>query len=81
MRHQYSRLSVRRWTISAIECFKRGCVCVGCFYDEFFKNSHHKCRMKEAVLESVRRLGRPKGIQTKGILKNGKQTNRHGNMG
>ena len=51
--------SVRRWTQTAIDCYKRGCVCSGCFYSDFFKASPHKCQMKATVLELVRVLGRP----------------------
>jgi hypothetical protein len=51
--------SVRRWTQTAIDCYKRGCVCSGCFYYDFFKESPQKCQMKATVLELVRVLGRP----------------------
>jgi len=51
--------SVRRWTQTAIDCYKRGCVCSGCFYYDFFKDSPQKCQMKATVLELVRVLGRP----------------------
>jgi len=51
--------SVRRWTKTAIECYKRGCVCSGCFYANFFKGSLQRCQMKATILELVRVLGRP----------------------
>ena len=51
--------SVRRWTNIAIDCYSRGCVCNGCFYNAFFKDSPHKCQMKSTVLELVRVLGTP----------------------
>lgn len=53
-------VSVRRWTETSIDCYKRGCVCSGCFYSEFFKGSNQKCQMKTSVLELVRVLGTPK---------------------
>jgi hypothetical protein len=54
--------SVRRWTSTAVECYKRGCVCSGCFYSEFFKSSPQKCQMKSTVLELVRVLGTPQNV-------------------
>lgn len=51
--------SVRRWTSTAVDCYKRGCVCQGCFYSEFFSGSSQKCQMKATVLELVRVLGTP----------------------
>lgn len=55
-------VSVRRWTSTAIECYKRGCVCNGCFYHEFFKGSNQRCQMKSTVLELVRVLGTPNNV-------------------
>ena len=52
-------ISVRRWTNTAIECYKRGCVCSGCFYADFFNQTSQKCQMKASVLELVRVLGKP----------------------
>ena len=52
-------VAVRRWTTTALECYKRGCNCEGCFYTDFFNNSSQKCQMKAAVLELVRVLGKP----------------------
>lgn len=51
--------SVRRWTSTATECYKRGCNCNGCFYSDFFSSSAQKCQMKATVLELVRVLGTP----------------------
>ena len=52
-------VSVRRWTVTALECYKRGCNCEGCFYKDFFSGSTHKCQMKASVLELVRVIGAP----------------------
>ncbi|MBE7705932.1 MAG: hypothetical protein E7Z91_01615 [Cyanobacteria bacterium SIG30] len=52
-------VAVRRWTPTAMECYKRGCNCEGCFYADFFNNSSQKCQMKASVLELVRVLGKP----------------------
>ena len=59
--------AVRRWTQTAIECYKRGCNCEGCFYTDFFNNSSQKCQMTASVLELVRVLGKP-DIELKQVL-------------
>ena len=52
---------IHRWTNQAIDCYNRGCVCKGCpVYELYFKNSGRKCKMKAAVIESVRLFGIPK---------------------
>ena len=53
-------IAVRRWTPTALECYKRGCNCDGCFYSAFFKGTSQKCQMKASVLELVRVIGSPK---------------------
>ncbi len=52
-------IAVRRWTPTALECYKRGCNCEGCFYSDFFKGTTQKCQMKASVLELVRVIGTP----------------------
>ena len=52
-------VAVRRWTTTALECYKRGCNCEGCFYKDFFSGSSQKCQMKASVLELVRVIGAP----------------------
>ena len=52
-------VAVRRWTTTAMECYKRGCNCEGCFYTYFFGKSSQKLQMKASVLELVRVLGKP----------------------
>lgn len=46
----------RHWTASSIYCYKRGCRCSGCYIKEIM---NEECRMKTAVLELVKRFGRP----------------------
>lgn len=58
----------RRWTKDSIACYLRGCVCEGCPYNSFFTDKRQKCRMKMAVIESVRVLGKPKGVCAPAIL-------------
>ena len=52
-------VAVRRWTPTALDCYKRGCNCGGCFYKEFFNGTTQKCQMKASVLELVRVIGTP----------------------
>ena len=32
-------VAVRRWTPTALDCYKRGCNCEGCFYKDFFSGT------------------------------------------
>jgi len=57
--------SVRRWTKAAIDCYQRGCACTNCYYSGFFNGSPQKCQMKATVLELVRVLGKPNGVEDK----------------
>ena len=43
-------IAVKRWTPTALECYKRGCNCEGCFYSDFFSATAQKCQMKTSVL-------------------------------
>ena len=68
--------SIRRWTNAARSCYRRGCRCEGCFYNVFFARSrkelgledHPRCLMKKTVIELVRVLGRPAGVETKQVV-------------
>ena len=60
-------IAVKRWTPTALECYKRGCNCDGCFYSDFFSATAQKCQMKASVLELVRVLGKP-DIELKQVL-------------
>ena len=51
--------SVRYWTIDAINCYNRGCICKDCPILNLV-NSIGKCQMKATVLELVRIHGIPK---------------------
>lgn len=48
---------IRRWTTTAIECYKRGCNCQGCLIKKLIKSQ--KCQMKSSVIELVRLYGIP----------------------
>lgn len=65
--------SVRRWTQTAIDCYKRGCVCSGCFYNDFFKGGPQRCQMKSTVLELVRTLGTPNIEKKASVIENNMQ--------
>lgn len=60
-------VAVRRWTPTAVDCYKRGCSCAGCFYKDFFSGTTQKCQMKASVLELVRVIGTP-DVELKQVL-------------
>lgn len=76
MKHQGSISTLRilkqmipkQWTVAAIECFKRSCICNGCFYNTFFTAENQACQMKKAVLKLVRLYGKPKDVREKTII-------------
>lgn len=45
------------WTEGSIYCYKRGCNCQGCYMKDLIESM--PCRMKSAVLELVRKFGKP----------------------
>ena len=58
-----SETTTQNWTQSAIDCFEIGCRCSICNLNRiYFKNSNFKCKMKEAVIELVRKYGVPEGV-------------------
>lgn len=63
-----AKTQLRRWTRAAIDCYKRGCVCQGCYFQTFFSDKKQLCRMKSAVIESVRLFGQPTGVEEKTII-------------
>lgn len=63
-----AKTQFRRWTHAAIDCYKRGCVCQGCYFSDFFSDEKQSCRMKSAVIELVRLFGKPKGVREKTII-------------
>lgn len=54
---------VRRWTRSAVDCYKIGCNCSRCNIPLIMETP---CKMKYSVLELVKKFGKP--ITTKGII-------------
>lgn len=52
----------KNWTPAAIDCYSIGCRCSKCnLYKIYFSNSDFKCKMKDTVIELVRKLGVPQG--------------------
>jgi hypothetical protein len=48
------------WTPTAIDCYKLGCRCSMCnLYKIYFSHGSFKCKMKETVIELVRKIGAP----------------------
>ena len=57
-----SETNAQNWTQSAVDCFSIGCSCSRCFlYSVYFSKRDYKCRMKESVIELVRKFGVPEG--------------------
>lgn len=55
-----SETLTKNWTPTAIDCYLIGCSCSRCnLYKFYFLESASKCRMKETVIELVRRFGAP----------------------
>ena len=48
------------WSETARMCYKRDCVCSGCYYDKFFTDTSQKCQMKLSVKKTLKVLGKPK---------------------
>ncbi len=64
MRYKYnvscSETICKNWTPAAEECYFLGCNCSKCnVYKFYFSGSNFKCRMKEIVIELVRKYGKP----------------------
>lgn len=56
-----SETTSKNWTPTAIDCYSLGCSCSKCnLYKIYFIKSGIRCRMKDTVIELVRRLGIPK---------------------
>ena len=50
----------KKWTPTAIDCYKIGCNCSKCnLYKLFFSTTDSKCMMKFAVFGLVRNIGAP----------------------
>lgn len=50
------QFQAKRWTISAAECYLKGCDCSKC---NLKKTLETKCLMKKTVFELVRKFGAP----------------------
>lgn len=61
-----------RWTELAKECYQRK-DCVGCFYQEYLGKI--KCKMKLAVRELVRTLGKPEDVEIKQVIEDNTNDN------
>ncbi len=55
-----SETNSKNWTPTAKECYQIGCNCSKCnIYKIYFSGKYFRCRMKETVIELVRKLGKP----------------------
>ena len=65
MRYKYnvssSKTIAQNWTPTAIDCYLLGCSCYKCnLYKIYFLGNRYQCKMKDVVLELVRKFGVPK---------------------
>lgn len=61
-----SETNANKWTNTAIDCYKIGCNCSKCLiYNIYFKNETFKCKMKDTVIELVRKNGIPNECEDK----------------
>ena len=58
MFNELGQANPERWTIDALTCYNRGCVCKGCPIKNLITSS--KCKMKASVMELVKKIGAPK---------------------
>lgn len=50
----------KSWTPTAVDCYNIGCQCSKCnLHKLYFKDRIGKCKMKETVIELVRKIGAP----------------------
>jgi len=64
MKYRYnvscSETLAENWTPTAVDCYKIGCQCSKCnLYKIYFSDGNKKCKMKETVIELVRKIGVP----------------------
>ena len=66
-RNILGHIGALKWTKITLDCYKRGCNCKGCFYENFFSKSKYgagiynqKCQAKATVLELIKnKIGLP----------------------
>ena len=68
MKYRYNVLCCetisKKWTPTAIDCYKLGCCCSKCnIYKLYFYKSAYKCKMKDTVIELVRKVGVPEELK------------------
>jgi len=48
------------WTNTAVDCYKRNCICTGCLFENYFTDKKQKCQMKIVVNKLIKEFGKPK---------------------
>lgn len=62
-------INPERWTIGAIKCYQRGCVCSGCFIHETYKQTlGRQCMMKKSVMMLVQKFGVPEDFDFENFI-------------
>ena len=58
-----------KWTFDAIQCYRRGCNCKGCFIQNtYIETLRGKCAMKYCVRLLIKKFGLPSDTTLKEIL-------------
>lgn len=63
-------LEPNKWTVGAIQCYKRGCNCEGCFITKtYVETLYYRCAMKYCVRKLIEKYGLPANLITDNITK------------
>ncbi len=63
-----SGLEPNKWTIGAIQCYKRNCNCKGCFIQQtYVETLYYRCAMKYCVRQLIKKYGAPDDITLNNI--------------
>ena len=57
-----------KWTVGAIQCYKRGCNCKGCDIYIKYPSLRHRCSMKYCVKQLIKTNGLPDDIRLDEII-------------
>lgn len=61
-------LEPSKWTIGAIQCYKRNCRCKGCFIHDTYRDTlYYMCAMKYCVRLLIKKYGVPDDIELSNI--------------
>lgn len=59
----------KKWTVGAIECYKRNCKCEGCFIQKtYWETLYLRCYMKSCVRQLIEMYGVPDDVVIENVL-------------